>query len=175
VRNEIACPFGVNINPIPSFGRAKPVSVCLSSFGHGFCPFLCLSLLLTRVSLPYSALSTGSVPFLFQAHKGIRLGSTLCNSNQMESQINQAISSAYLFVSFVQLSQIMIPSPPHHLYNPSLMNSPMSCAGRCQGKILSRGKVLTVPVKGKDNITKMLFDLYDMRMVFFDFTGSVRL
>jgi len=55
------------------------------------------------------------------------------------------------------------------------MNSPMSCAGQCQGKIFSRGKVLTVSVKGKDNITKMLFDLYDMRMVFFYFTGSVRL
>ena len=89
--------------------------------------------------------------------------------------VRSAWTSAYLFVSFVQLSQIMIPSPPHHLYNPSLMNSPMSCADRCQGKILSRGKVLIVSMKGKDNITKMLFDLYDMRMVFFDFTGSVRL
>lgn len=69
-----------------------PVIVIAKRLQQYYSPFLCLSLLLTRVPLPYSALSTGSAPFLFQAHKGIRLGSTLCNSNQMESQINQAIS-----------------------------------------------------------------------------------
>jgi hypothetical protein len=44
------------------------------------------------VLYPYSALSMGIVPILFQAHKRIRLGNTLGNSNQLESQINQAIS-----------------------------------------------------------------------------------